>query len=822
MYQKLVVLWALSMAFMSVSVGADHFVLIEQGQPKAGIVIASEASEQVREAVDVFVDFVEKSTGVRLTVHEGSTDQPALYVGIVPTGATGKFSIEGLDDDGFLMGAVNPRQYVIIGGSDWGTEFGLYDFLERYLGVRWLMPGEDGLVIPAHQTLEIPSEIICEEPVYYLSRTLSGALTTDGQGLEWARFHRIRFDRLARGHNLFRLFPVSELGKSDPDIYPVLSGRRYVPATDGHYDWQPDFSNPKSVKIAVQRIVEFFKENPKVSSYSIATNDTANFDESPKSKARRSGQRNVLGFEDASDDYYAWATQVVEQVLRVYPDKWFGAQAYRETLAPPTEIKSLPKRLVPHITYERMRWSDPALREFDQKLTREWAAVAPTLGWYDYTYGLSYQVPRVWFGLMQEYLAWGADHNVRSYHADYLPNWSGEGPKTWVMQKLLWNPYQDVNKLLDDWYVNAVGAKAAPYLREYYAIWEKFWTVDILNSAWNRGEGEDTGLYLPFQNPGYLLDIPETYIEQADRSMQSVLSLAETNGEKLRAERLNKMWQFYRSSVLSYQAEVVALTMAEESEADILKLLNHAENILQMSEHRKQLVTSFQAEDGHFWHFHARPLLTGATWGNSLVWRARPWITQSAAVRSRIESMQESENTRVRKLADMVLQAVDQKSEKLLENGSFEEGLNGWRANVHRTSPGQFVDYVKAAADGEFGVMAESVRRGLILQVVPYAEGNYYLRLQVGVPEEYTRGKVAVRFQIGGRTWRQRSYDRLSLELPGQEIPMSAGSWTTVEIPFSLPKDSGAQNLSMIIDVTEFPEGGQVFVDDVQLFRLNR
>src|SRR5690606_18667587 len=126
--------------------------------------------------------------------------------------------------------------------------------------------------------------------------------------------------------------------------------------------------------------------------------------------------------------------------------------------------------------------------------------------------------------------------------------------------------------------------------------------------------------------------------------------------------------------VLAYQAEVAVWSSETVSEQQVLEWLNRAEFILDLAEDRKKRVMSFTPEDGHFWHFYARPLLTGATWGNGLIWKARPWIGNSALIRSRVESLQESENPRVKKLADMVLYAVDSGAEPLLENGSFEKG----------------------------------------------------------------------------------------------------------------------------------------------------
>jgi alpha-glucuronidase len=42
-----------------------------------------------------------------------------------------------------------------------------------------------------------------------------------------------------------------------------------------------------------------------------------------------------------------------------------------------------------------------------------------------------------------------------------IPFW-GEGPKPWIYNKLQWNPNQNVDALLDDWYRAAVGEQDAP------------------------------------------------------------------------------------------------------------------------------------------------------------------------------------------------------------------------------------------------------------------------------------------------------------------------------------------------------------------------
>ncbi|HCU33987.1 MAG TPA: hypothetical protein DGT21_00660, partial [Armatimonadetes bacterium] len=63
---------------------------------------------------------------------------------------------------------------------------------------------------------------------------------------------------------------------------------------------------------------------------------------------------------------------------------------------------------------------------------------------------------------------------MKAHYAEIYPNW-GEGPKPYIHLKLWWNPDRDVDALLDEWYVRCVGPDAAASLKQYYAIWERFW-----------------------------------------------------------------------------------------------------------------------------------------------------------------------------------------------------------------------------------------------------------------------------------------------------------------------------------------------------------
>jgi len=424
-------------------------------------------------------------------------------------------------------------QAVAIGGpSDDGTEFGVYEFLERYVGVRWLLPGEDGTDVPERKTIAVPEGRVQEQPVFF-SRLLSG-LRGEPQ-TRWARFNRMH-GRVSFHHQLLRLFPPSQYAPSHPEFFPVLQDGqgRYVPKDDEDHGWQPCLTAPGIVDEAVRNIVQFFRDHPQETSYSLGMNDSGNFCRCAECLARISGEKNYLGWVDYSDLYYDWCSRVIAGVLQEHPDKWFGCLAYFNVATPPARDAIHP-RLVPYVTYDRMKWIDPDLRAQGEAATRHWQNRVPSFAWYDYIYGTPYCLPRVYFHHAGEYLRFAAEHGVKAHYAEIYPNF-GEGPKPYLQLRLWWNPRQDVDQLLSEWYQRCVGPEAAPQLAAYYAIWERFWTQDVRRSAWFN----KTGTWLAFNSPGYLADVRIEDLTASRRLLEACIERCQTERQRARARLLER------------------------------------------------------------------------------------------------------------------------------------------------------------------------------------------------------------------------------------------------------------------------------------------
>ena len=537
--------------FTTNSVKAQELIVVERGLPKSIIIVSDSASEQIKKAARFLQEHIQKSTGASLQItSNNSGSMNALHIGNTNFVQRLNLYTGHLDEDGFIFHNTDARNFIILGGSDWGTEFGVYSFLEKFLEIQFLMPSKIGTDIPQVSNFVLPKISIVDNPVY-ISRQIEPVYLVDTDLGNWGRSNRLR-GRISFSHNLLNLYNPSEFLKTNPDFFLNAD-------TSHEIHWQPNFSAKGIVDTGAAKIIRFFQNNPNESSYSIGINDSPNFDQSPASLKRRRGRKNYLGMEDVSDDYFKWANEVVKKVTNFFPNKLFGLLAYNNVAEPPSSNIGVHPNIVPFITYERMRWADSALKFNGQVLTKEWKQETKVLGWYDYTYGLNYLVPRVWFHQMQEYLQWGAQNNVKYYFAELYPNW-GEGPKPWVQSKLLWNPEYDVDSLLSVWYNKTAGEKAAPKLKEYYEIWETFWTKNIFKTDWNINEKQ----YLPFHLNSYLNDVPTDFLIRSDRLMNEAYALAKTNLQKQRVFKLKEMWQLYRLAIILYQDKSVPKELKQQ------------------------------------------------------------------------------------------------------------------------------------------------------------------------------------------------------------------------------------------------------------------
>jgi len=304
--------------------GNNKILIVDQNRTQAVIVVADDAAHQVKAAALELSKYIGLSTNADIKIKnlsEIKIDQVDVKI-IIKTGKLRndepEYSFANADE--FTISFPNKRTIYISGATDWGTEFGIYEFLERYVEVRWLMPGPDGTYIPHSRKIFVPMYDVRGKPAFG-SRLMSGF-----KGQEqylWARHQRMH-GQINFHHNLFNLFPPAVYAKTRPEIIPVIAGKRFLPKDNNEHAWQPCFLAPGLADLAIKNICEYFKRNPEAISYSLGVNDSSGHCECNLCRIRTGGEINFLGYRHVSDLYFEWANAVAEGVLKKYPDKWFG------------------------------------------------------------------------------------------------------------------------------------------------------------------------------------------------------------------------------------------------------------------------------------------------------------------------------------------------------------------------------------------------------------------------------------------------------------------------------------------------------------------
>lgn len=385
-----------------------------------------------------------------------------------------------IDDDGFIIRVVG-RDLYLAGKFRWGDHWAAHDVLERFAGCRWYMdtwqrwwqPKEDGVrwlghLIPKAKSVELPGDTdIVEEPAYK-SR--------------WFRpldVHAFRLRYRDKFHHALRgVIPPSKHYAEHPEWYPEIKGKRYQPRDDN--DFQPCVSNAKLKAFVAERIVAFFDARPETSAYSLGMNDSNRFCEcgacQAVAPASIQDKRARIAYA-----FFRFYNDIAEQVSTQHPDKRLGCLAYAGLRAlPPGAIKLHPL-VVPYLTLDSAQLFDEAQQKEFYRDAGKWRSMASRMGIYEYLYGGGFVIPRIYNRYIVKNLRERYTVGVDAFYGEAYPSWGLDGPKYWLISKLLWDNTLDPEALLEEYYGNMFG-EAAPEMRRYFEFLEETWCTQTLKS----------------------------------------------------------------------------------------------------------------------------------------------------------------------------------------------------------------------------------------------------------------------------------------------------------------------------------------------------
>lgn len=463
------------------SARADDLRIAVRGEKAAySIVIPKASAPSQTYAASELQKFVKQMTGVHLPVRRDAAKGSCIHLKLDP----------GMGDS-FRIRATG-RDLTVSGGAR-GVLYGVYELLERHGGCGWfssevsVIPEKDAFTVPSGTDDFQKPAFELREPLIYdmFNGDFAARCKVNGD-------FRVNSKKRARGrdgllprhggpafpfdpvlkncHTFSKLIPPSEFFDRHPEYYSLVNGERQ------RIGWQPCLSNPDVLRIVTERVLKRIRENPTTKIFGVSQEDGGKGQcRCPECKA----------FDDAegspSASVIRFVNKVAEAVEKEFPDVLIETLAYQYSTLPPKTVR--PRHNVMICLCARTEHYRPITESRNPRSVqfasalRKWRDYASKLYVWDYVLNYKFQThafPDLMSlqGNLRFYRDCGVTHmfsqgvygSPRSYFAEL---------KAWMLAKLMWNPDQDFDALLDRFLEGFYGA-AAPYVREYidrlYAI----------------------------------------------------------------------------------------------------------------------------------------------------------------------------------------------------------------------------------------------------------------------------------------------------------------------------------------------------------------
>jgi len=474
---------------MGETVGA----LVRDGEPAGCIVVPAGASDHERTAATELQAYLARMSGAELPViGEGEpTEGYPAYVGRTEFARAGGLldRAAGLGEEGLLMHA-GEDGLALLGGSDLGTYYAVYAFLEEKLGVRWFNPDPLGEVVPELPTVEVGRMDETQAPDFgmrWIGRDQWALRNRQNVGLP---DESIGLKIFASAHTFRKFVPPEEHFDAHPEWFALVGGRRQ--RFEGHHRNQLCTSNPEVIDATVRAMRRTLDEDPDIDIITLFPNDGNGFCECEACRAL--DEDTKYSVEDINSGWGAadWERhrtlsrrmtifydECARRLAETHPDRYVKTGIYASYLLTPLdEALSVPETCIGQLCHGSCHnhpICDPDCeinRDFRASL-EGWAKIYPRLCLYEYYYKVAaLQLPFPIIHSMREDIPYLRDIGLFGIYTQYAQNWWTIGLSYYVAAKLLWNADLDVDALLDDYYRKMYGAAFEP-MRDYWQAYEQ-------------------------------------------------------------------------------------------------------------------------------------------------------------------------------------------------------------------------------------------------------------------------------------------------------------------------------------------------------------
>ena len=456
----------------------EPIVLVENGQARATLCLMGDVDPM---AVAELQKCLKLATGSELPVSQNTIREPALILGDCADATQAGLVGAKLPVEGFAIKTAPNRIHVVGNGA--GSSWGIYEFLERFVGARWYFVGDSGRYVPTTKSLAIAPVHLSDAPVFR-KREIWPETSNPGNGTGTS---------LRELHHALRSYdswPVRLIVHSprwgDVEDYKKNRAEVFQLTESGQRDWEMlCYSNPKTLQTYLENIEKRVKGDP--ASRIDMVNDTITV--SPNDAEISCHCADCRKLWDASAGAQGSASRIVasftanlaREVQKRWPKLNVIQLAYLNYTTAPDGIEFPSNVQVQICGMPGMAlYAQPKILEAEEANVRKWQKLTGGRKVQNWLY-ICWPEDRTkavfcYPHAIQKYYRDMRDATVGSFINGQTDHWPRQHLTLYCWMKLLWNPDFNVDAAVDE-YCRRMYGPASQTMRQLVQIqmdgWEK-------------------------------------------------------------------------------------------------------------------------------------------------------------------------------------------------------------------------------------------------------------------------------------------------------------------------------------------------------------
>jgi hypothetical protein len=515
--------------------GAPHITLAKDGSSDYVIIYGKNANFAETTAATELSDYLYKISGARIDVFTDERSPEAKEIVVGKTNRESAYTIDrgDLGDDGFAI-KVADEKLVIAGGEKRGTLYGVYTFLEDYLGCRWY--SKDFELVPTINKITVKLSVdetqkpaftfrdsywdCTHDPVYRAKVKLNGIFVNNpikpmGPYIDVLECAGYSFEGIISGANYFA---------DHPEYF-------FVDSTGQRNPGQLCLTNPEVIEILKNYICSSVANLPEKDIFTLFTNDSADYCLCDACRAVNSAEGTSAG------TLIRAVNEIAREIYAIRPEVSFRTLIGEGSLTPPA-ITKLEKNVAVQLCSIGCNMAKPYTEGSPTfcQFVKNWAALGCEFSVWDYNINYTnFSAPYPNISYIDDNIRFMAENNVKGYFmlgSAYGPSGEFGELRAYIVSKMLWNPNCDIEAIKEE------------FLRAYYgAGYENI--IEYIKLT----EANSTGNFDIISDPDKMLVLNEAQAAQCDAWWDAAEAAAKNDDELARIQKSRIQLRYYKSEM---------------------------------------------------------------------------------------------------------------------------------------------------------------------------------------------------------------------------------------------------------------------------------